>query len=90
MKLGPVQDRPEDVGEGFRLVLVGLSPLDESHQQRQLVGSRPAGQGREVEGFDPARRVQERGLDDRAQDLAGLGIGGAVDVTTRSSSSAPG
>src|SRR4051794_28754899 len=80
VELGSVQDGPEDVSKGFSLVVGGFSPLHEWNQEHELVGSRAAGQRREVEGFYPTRRVQEWGLDDRAKHLAGLQVDGAIDV----------
>ena len=61
MKLRPVQDRPEDIGDRLRLFVVGLSPLDESHQQRQLVRPRAGESGSQGKGFRPDRECPETG-----------------------------
>src|SRR3954452_25510916 len=80
VELRTIQDGPEDVGEGLCPIIGGLSPVDEAEQMLKLLGPGAAGQGREVEGFDPARRVQEWSLDDCAKHLAALRVRGAVDV----------
>ena len=82
VELRSVQNGPENVSECFVFFTGGLAPVDERNQDRQLFRPWPAGQGGEVKGFDPARRIKERGLDDRGQGLAVLGVGGAVDKSS--------
>src|ERR1700677_72789 len=67
VKLRAVQDGPEDVGTRPRFVWRGRPPLKEGYQDSELIGPRATGQCRQVERFDPPRRVQERGLDNRPQ-----------------------
>src|SRR5262249_37570357 len=69
-ELGAVEERPEDVGKGLVLVPGGAAGLDVAEEPRGLVRPRLARQGGEVEGFDAAGAVQERGVEDRRQDFA--------------------
>ena len=71
-KFGAIEQGPEDVAERLGAVARRAAAIDVRHELRELAGTRPASERRQIQGLDPPVGVEVGSLCQGGQRLAGL------------------